>query len=260
MQFQATSGREVDEVDEVNKINKIKKSMPAWLLAYHKIIDCQINTNLITDLIGVIKKIFIRFNMRHYEIKGFSRFSRFLAVFVSFSYFSSYFATTENQVLHAYKDWTGLISKDVLSKDVLSSADIISSEDINESVSLDVNVNVSLDISEDMTDIADMAVSNDIPASSDIYDDNEFDNFVSHDTNDTGNTADTESDTEGDTESDTEGEAEDSDDSADMADSGNTVTDAQTEALSAENNHGAPSGEMPGEPPEGTPFVRKYVP
>ena len=37
------------------------------------------------------------------------------------------------------------------------------------------------------------------------------------------------------------------------ADSGNTVTDAQTEALSAENNHGAPSGEMPGEPPEGTP-------
>ena len=64
MRFQATSGREVDEVDEVNKINKIKKSMPAWLLAYHKIIDCQINTNLIidliTDFIGVIKKDFYK--------------------------------------------------------------------------------------------------------------------------------------------------------------------------------------------------------
>lgn len=170
--------------------------------------------------------------MRHYEIKGFSRFSRFLAVFVSFSYFSSYFATTENQVLHAYKDWTGLISKDVL-----SSADIISSEDINESVSLDVNVNVSLDISEDMTDIADMAVSNDIPASSDNdsndnFDSNDnsfvsFDSLVSHDTNDTGNTADTEADTE---------------EQSDMADSGNTVGPVAS-GPDEENNDNTPNNE-----------------
>ena len=37
------------------------------------------------------------------------------------------------------------------------------------------------------------------------------------------------------------------------ADSENPAIDAQTEALSAEEIHGAPSGEMPGEPPEGTP-------
>lgn len=91
LQFQATSGREVDEV------NKIKKSMPAWLLAYHKIIDCQINTNLITqintnlitDLIGVIKKDFhIRVGMKHYEteaIKGFKDFFKdFFKIFTVF--------------------------------------------------------------------------------------------------------------------------------------------------------------------------------
>ena len=76
--------------------------------------------------------------------KIFSRFSRFLAAFVYLSSLSSlssvsYFATTENQILHAYKDWTGLISTD---------DSIISSKDI------------SVNMSEDM------AVSNDTPASS----------------------------------------------------------------------------------------------
>lgn len=107
-----------------------------------------------------------------------SRVSRFSRVLTAFVYLSSvsYFATTENQILHAYKDWTGLISTD---------DSIISSKDI------------SVNMSEDM------AVSNDTPASSD--NDNEepesdsfdsFDSFVSHDTNDTEGETEKEADTE----------------------------------------------------------------
>ena len=150
--------------------------------------------------------------------RGFSRFSRFSKVLTAFVYFSSlssisYFATTENQVLHVYKDWTGLISGDVLSSaDVLSDDDIISSEPVSE-------------------DMADMAVSNDTPASSE--NDNEesesdsFDSFVSHDTNDTEKEADTE------------------DSAEDTADSGNTVAPVAPvpSGPDEENNDNTPNNE-----------------